>query len=44
MMRAAAKLCDEARELEKAGDSILRQAHKKDGTLVAKKKLVAKFE
>ena len=44
MMRSAAMLCDEARELEKAGDSILRQAHKKDGTLVAKKKLVAKYE
>jgi methylenetetrahydromethanopterin dehydrogenase len=44
MMRSAAVLCDEARELEKAGDCILRQAHKKDGTLVAKKKLVAKFE
>jgi methylenetetrahydromethanopterin dehydrogenase len=44
MMRSAVVLCDEARELEKAGDSILRQAHKKDGMLVAKKKLVAKFE
>ena len=44
MMRSAAVLCDEARELEKAGDCILRQAHKKDGTLVRKTKLVAKFE
>ena len=44
MMRSAVVLCDEARELEKASDSIMRQAHKKDGTLVAKKKLVAKFE
>jgi methylenetetrahydromethanopterin dehydrogenase len=44
MMRAAAVLCDEARELEKAGDSIMRQAHKKDGTLVSKNKLVAKFD
>jgi methylenetetrahydromethanopterin dehydrogenase len=44
MMRAAVMLCDEARELEKAGDSIMRQAHKKDGTLVSKKKLVAKYE
>ena len=44
MLKVAAILCDEAREIEKAGDSILRQAHKKDGTLVAKKKLVAKFE
>ena len=44
MMRCAAALCDEARELEKAGDSILRQPHKKDGALVRKNKLVAKFE
>jgi methylenetetrahydromethanopterin dehydrogenase len=44
MMRSAAVLCDEARELEKAGDSIFRQPHKKDGVLVNKKKLVAKFE
>jgi len=44
MMRCAADLCDQARELEKGGDSILRQPHKKDGTLVRKNKLVAKFE
>jgi methylenetetrahydromethanopterin dehydrogenase len=44
MMKVAAILCDEARELEKAGDCILRQPHKKDGVLVSKTKLVAKFE
>jgi methylenetetrahydromethanopterin dehydrogenase len=44
MMKVAAQLCDQARELEKAGDSIFRQPHKKDGVLVSKKKLVAKFE
>ena len=44
MMRIAAKLCDEARELQKAGDVILRKAHKKDGVQVAKTKLVAKFD
>jgi methylenetetrahydromethanopterin dehydrogenase len=44
MMRTAAMLCDEAREIEKAGDSIMRKPHKKDGTLVSKNKLVAKFE
>src|SRR5512137_315605 len=44
MMRCAAALCDEAREIEKAGDSILRKPHKKDGVLVSKNKLVAKFE
>jgi methylenetetrahydromethanopterin dehydrogenase len=44
MMKVAALLCDEAREIEKAGDSVRRQAHKKDGVLVAKNKLVAKFD
>jgi len=44
MMRVAAALCDEAREIEKAGDNIMRKPHKKDGTLVCKNKLVAKFE
>jgi methylenetetrahydromethanopterin dehydrogenase len=44
MMKTAAKLCDEARELQKGGDVILRKAHKKDGTQVAKTKLVAKFD
>ena len=34
MMKVAAVLCDEAREIEKAGDSVLRKAHKKDGVLV----------
>ena len=44
MMRCAAALCDEAREIEKAGDNVKRQSHKKDGALVCKNKLVAKFE
>ncbi len=44
MMKVAAVLCDEAREIEKAGDSVLRKPHKKDGVLVSKNKLVAKFE
>jgi methylenetetrahydromethanopterin dehydrogenase len=44
MMKVAAILCDEAREIEKAGDSVLRKPHKKDGVLVSKNKLVAKFE
>jgi methylenetetrahydromethanopterin dehydrogenase len=44
MMRIAAALCDEAREMEKAGDKVLRASHKKDGTVVSKTKLVAKFE
>jgi methylenetetrahydromethanopterin dehydrogenase len=44
MLKVAAMLCDEAREIEKASDSVMRKPHKKDGTLVCKNKLVAKFE
>jgi len=44
MMRAATILCDEARELEKAVDGVIRKPHKKDGTLVSKTKLVTKPE
>ncbi|MBR1369306.1 methylenetetrahydromethanopterin dehydrogenase [Methanocalculus chunghsingensis] len=44
MMRHAALLCEEARELEKAGDSVLRKPHKKDGVLVSKTKLISKPE
>ncbi len=44
MMRVAAMLCEEARELEKAGDSVIRKPHKKDGVLVSKTKLVSKPE
>jgi len=44
MMRAAARLCDEARELEKAGDGVIRKPHKKDGVIVSKVKLISKPE
>jgi len=44
MMRAAAMLCDEAREIEKAGDGIIRKPHKKDGVIVSKTKLISKPE
>ena len=44
MMRCAAVLCDEARELEKAGDGIIRKPHKKDGVIVSKTKLISKPE
>jgi methylenetetrahydromethanopterin dehydrogenase len=44
MMRCAAALCDEAREIEKAGDGIIRKPHKKDGVIVAKTKLISKPE
>ncbi|HIH45281.1 MAG TPA: F420-dependent methylenetetrahydromethanopterin dehydrogenase [Candidatus Methanoperedenaceae archaeon] len=41
-MRAAGKLADEAREMEKANDSVLRRPHAKDGRLLSKKKLLEK--
>lgn len=44
MMRVAAALCDEAREIEKAGDGIIRKPHKKDGVIVSKVKLMSKPE
>jgi methylenetetrahydromethanopterin dehydrogenase len=42
MMRQAAKLADEARELEKSGDTLTRTPHHSDGTILKKKKLVEK--
>ncbi len=44
LMRAAARLADEARELEKTGDSVLRRPHMKDGALGTKRTLAAKPE
>ncbi len=44
MMRIAAMLCDQAREMEKGGDSILRKPHKKGGEIVSKTKLISKPE
>jgi methylenetetrahydromethanopterin dehydrogenase len=44
MMRHAMLLCDEARELEKATDAVIRKPHKNDGTRVAKTKLISKPE
>ncbi|MDD1712761.1 MAG: F420-dependent methylenetetrahydromethanopterin dehydrogenase [Methanoregulaceae archaeon] len=44
MMKAAAFLCDEARELEKAADGVVRKPHKKDGVIVSKTKLISKPE
>jgi methylenetetrahydromethanopterin dehydrogenase len=44
LMRGAAKLCDEAREIEKANDSVERLVHFKDGTLKRKTELLGKFE
>jgi len=42
MMRTAAKLADEAREIEKSGDSILRKPHRKDGSIGEKRALIEK--
>jgi len=42
MMRVAARLADEAREIEKGSDSVLRRPHFKDGTLGKKKRLMEK--
>ena len=39
---ASAKLADEAREIEKANDSVLRRPHAKDGRLISKTKLLEK--
>jgi len=42
MMRTAAKLADEAREIEKSGDSVLRKPHHKDGSIGEKRALIEK--
>ena len=44
MMKVAAVLCDEAREIEKAADGVIRKPHKKDGVIVSKTKLISKPE
>ncbi len=42
MMRTAAKLSDEAREIEKSEDSVARRPHAKDGVRMLKMKLIEK--
>jgi methylenetetrahydromethanopterin dehydrogenase len=44
LMRYAAMLCDEAREIEKTNDSVERLVHFRDGTLRKKTQLLGKFE
>ncbi len=44
MMRAAMLLCEEAREMEKATDAVIRKPHKNDGTIVSKTALISKPE
>ncbi|MGZ4908323.1 MAG: F420-dependent methylenetetrahydromethanopterin dehydrogenase, partial [Halobacteriota archaeon] len=42
LMRTAAKLVDEAREMEKANDTVLRMPHGKDGEILVKCDLISK--
>jgi methylenetetrahydromethanopterin dehydrogenase len=42
MMRSAARLAEEAREIEKAGDHVMRKPHFKDGTIGGKRRLMEK--
>jgi len=42
MMRHAAKLAEEAREIEKGGDTVLRKPHHPNGTILEKRKLIEK--
>ncbi|MEM2924472.1 MAG: F420-dependent methylenetetrahydromethanopterin dehydrogenase [Methanocellales archaeon] len=42
LMRTAAKLADEAREIEKANDSVFREPHDKEGKLLKKVALLEK--
>lgn len=42
MMREAARLADEAREIDKAEDMILRTPHHDDGVILSKRKLLEK--
>ncbi len=44
MMRIAAKLADEAREIEKSNDTVYRNPHAKDGKILSKTQLMAKPE
>ena len=42
LMRAAAEIADDAREIEKYGDTVLRKPHYDDGSYLVKKKLMEK--
>ncbi|HNX39842.1 MAG TPA: F420-dependent methylenetetrahydromethanopterin dehydrogenase [Methanothrix sp.] len=44
VMRAAARLADESREMEKAGDAVSRKPHARSGELLSKKGLLEKPE
>lgn len=42
LMHAAARLSDEAREIEKYGDNVLRRPHHRDGRILEKRRLIEK--
>lgn len=42
LMRVAAKMADEAREIEKTGDTVLREPHFKGGSRGRKRALIEK--
>ncbi|MHA1238301.1 MAG: F420-dependent methylenetetrahydromethanopterin dehydrogenase [Candidatus Odinarchaeia archaeon] len=42
MIRIAAKLADEAREMEKSGDNVTRRPHDSEGNILEKRKLISK--
>jgi len=44
VMRAAARLADEAREMEKANDSVSRRPHARSGAILEKRGLLDKPE
>ena len=44
LLRSAAKLCDEARELEKGNDSVARTPHARSGKVLSKSRLLDKPE
>jgi methylenetetrahydromethanopterin dehydrogenase len=44
LLNAAAKLCDEARDMEKGMDSVIRTPHAADGKILSKATLVSKPE
>jgi methylenetetrahydromethanopterin dehydrogenase len=43
-MRAAAELSNQAREIEKSNDTVFRQPHAKNGTLLRKTRLFERPE
>jgi methylenetetrahydromethanopterin dehydrogenase len=42
LMRSASAMADEAREIEKYGDNVLRRPHHRDGSVLKKRKLIEK--